>query len=298
MSVTEDADKLLMKAYKEADGGLHVFMRVDEVADEAGVPRDRMNAAFQYLLSHGLIDTKGIGGMFGLNVAGVQAVEAVLTDDATMRKAADRYAFLKYSYTLSKGDPTGLLQVTEVGDSLGWERSRTMAAFEHLSAAGLLRPKTFGGGYSIEPVAVDLVERADADPDSPTAHFPPRSSLNIYIRDSFNDSTLVNAIIGSPGGSISSGDVFILESAARAELLEALSALGEAIRSAEGEAGVGRDVLSHIEAMKDEARKPRPNHTVLQALWTSAKEFAGRVLQRAGVQVLAQNVSELLDRLT
>jgi len=294
MTVTEAADELLKESYRLAEGSTTAVLDVWSVADEAGVPRDRAGDAYSYLADRGLIRARGIGGYFSLAASGIDAVEGASETGVRAQRSADRWSFLKLSYEAADHSPGALLNMWDVGDRLQWERRQTSDVYEYLSEKGMVQARALGGLFSITPAALDMIERAIARPDSPTAITPPLSSLQLYIQNSFNDSTLVNAIIASPGATITAGPVTVMLNPERADALDALRRVRDHLRSSDLEPDQRSDVERHLEALDEQFRKTERSASVLQALWRSLRHLAGKALEAASIRVAVAAVERFI----
>lgn len=294
MLVADAADALLKKSYAIGGGSPRIVLNLWTVGQEAGLPKGRAGDAHEYLTARGLIRARGVGGYFSLTAAGIDAVELAAEPEARTKRSACRWAFLKLSYEVAGRSSRELLNMWDVGERLGWEPGVTADTYEYLAEKGLVRARALGGLFSVTPPAVELIERAVARPDSPTSMGPPLSALHLHIANSFNDSTLVNTIIGSPGAAVTSGAVTIVHDPQRAAALSALATIRAHMERARLSPDQRAEVEQHLGALEEQLRKSTCSPSVLRALWRSLQEFAGGTMKAAAVRAAASTIERFI----
>jgi hypothetical protein len=163
----------------------------------------------------------------------------------------------------------------------------------YLEKKGLVKPQTLGGGYSITEYAVDLIERATSRPSSPTGTMPPLSSLQVHIKDSFHNATLINTLIGSPGGVIGS-PVTSISTVSTQEVMDALDELSRAVQAADLPNEKQDDIEADIETCRTQLRKREPTKSVISSAWQSIKAAAGAILQKSSIATAVRVIENYL----
>lgn len=87
-------------------------------------------------------------------------------------KRKQRFDFMRCLYEKTEGSEMGLVYVEEIADQLGLPHIDTEVIALFLADEGLIRVR-MRNIISITHIGVDEVETALANPDKPTAHFPP-----------------------------------------------------------------------------------------------------------------------------
>lgn len=267
VTVVEMADSLLRALYEDTGGDTNRVSNVVSLARNIDLTDDQLDAAMSFLTDRGLLEVIAIGGMCRITAFGVDVVEH---ETPNMQREADRWSFLKLSFDLAQGNPMCFLNIWDTGGALEWDRDRTTQTYDYLHEKGFLQARTIGGGYSVTSAAADVIERAIQNPDQKTDFFPPLSSLVIHIKDSFQNSTIVNSIIGSPNAHITSGDISLGYPPDQQRLLESLEAIRKAVVESPGLSSDQKsEAVADIESARTQIRKKEPNRSVIKAVWES-----------------------------
>ncbi len=266
--ISEDADELLVSSYRLTSANLRRYLSIDEMADHLGWDVNKVVGAGRYLSGKGFLKWQAVR-LYSLTPYGIDAVERLHTDPDKMKQ---RLEFLMQSYGDSEGNPRNVLNMWQVGERLGWSRELTAEVYEYLSSKRLVAGFSHGGGFGITDATVDLVERARSRPDSPTEYFPPLSSLNL------RDSTIVASNIGSPGGTVQTGDINI-QTGGTDELSKALDMLEQAITASQVDASAKQDALSDVASLKAQGKRSAANPAITKALWSSLAERVPSVIE-------------------
>lgn len=278
MSLTGDADELLAWSYDKVGDSLRTTTDMRTAAAELEWDLQRAGAALTYLHRTGFLKIEGIGGVYSISVQGIDAMEKAA--GSNVERWVDRWAFLRLSYTEAGGRLDVILNMWEMGEKLGWDRGRTERVLLYLTHKGLLGRGTLGGGYTITEYCFDLIERAEARPDSPTGDVPPLSSLQVHI----TNSTVVASAIGSPGATVTSGDISVHVQAGTdiGELLDEL--LGHLKRDGQVDRVRLIDIEQDVACLKAQLAKSQPDKGLVRSLWDSLKATAGPALATVSVQ--------------
>lgn len=292
MNVTDAANALLEGLYQASGGDLTKIVQLGPVAQQQGVPPDLVTAAGHYLRDYGFLEFRAIGGMVCLTTRGLDAVEQIRPDPDAM---ADRLTFLLKSVEVSQHRTSVVItDMWQVGEELGWDRGRTRRAFDYLHRKGLLEARALGGVYSITTQAVDIVERAEAHPDRPIDRFPPLSSLHLTIEGS----TIVGSAIGSPGATVTTGDVTIGQTAPPADLREAMMRLRDALLASDVLSDAERhDAAADCETAIAQLGKSEPNQGLISALWQGLQGVISKAVVTPAVAEASRWVQQHLQAL-
>jgi hypothetical protein len=114
----------------------------------------------------------------------------IMSPTPLREKQAARLKVLSAYYDLSDGDPTVLIEPEDIEEHTALSRQDVSAATEYLISQGLVEPRALGGVASISHAGVVEVERAQAEPDRPTEHFP---------------SFVINQVFHAPVGAVQTG---------------------------------------------------------------------------------------------
>jgi hypothetical protein len=144
-------------------------INVYKVGEQLGWSTEETEAAFDYLQGEGLLKGVAVGGGIKLTHQGARLEE----------KQKNRWLFLQKVYEISEGmSDTHIVNMYEVGQTLGWDRGKTESISYYLNEEGLLEIFN-GGNIMLSHQGVKEVEEAEKSPDKPTLHFPSHIT-NIY----------------------------------------------------------------------------------------------------------------------
>ncbi len=252
--LVEDADRLLVHSYWKANASVSAELNMHQVAVDLTWELSRVADAWQYLRGCGLVEPIAIGGDYALTAPGIDAVEQKVNPN--LGKGRQALEFLERAFE-SAPPPHRWVAWQQVGEELDMppEVARDIVLYLH--------QKGFLGAHSaLTQAAVDLFVRAQARPESPTGSIPPSSSLNI------RDSTFVASNVGSPGGTVHTGDITV-RIGRGSDLDDAFSILEQAITGSGVDDDTKHDALSDIAALKAQSEKTAPNPGVAKAIWHS-----------------------------
>lgn len=185
-------------------------------------------------------------------------------------KIQNRWLMLHEYYALSNGrSNTHIISMWDVGRRLGWEREKTLAAYEYLEGEGLLVARTLGGGAAITHAGVKEVELTETEPHKPTLYFPPNI---IYYADNRNLANIQDRSI-SVGGSVTGSALVTGDNNSTSvrypyvgvnvdPVQAALSSVSEEVEKSGNAAA-----FSLLGDLKEEMRADQRNKTKLRQLW-------------------------------
>lgn len=217
--------------------------------------------------------------------AGVSAVAAPVEEKRRLR-----FDFTKALYDATDGSRAEIVEMFDLGESLGWDRGRISNVVEYLEGEGLVKYMTLGGGISITHRGVVELEEALTEPAQPTEHFPPVSIIS------------VGTMVGSQISQASPGSSQVIEVMQRPQLDEAATLLRELREVVLPAVDFAEEDRSEFEAelgtVEQQLGSSRPKSAFVRASFARMAEMLRTASTTAGSAVqLAEYTQRLHDLL-
>ncbi|MDO8998862.1 MAG: hypothetical protein Q7W45_03780 [Bacteroidota bacterium] len=164
-----------------------------------------------------------------------------------------RFLFLKKAYEVTKGDPSYMFSMFELGKELEFDSDLSKRIAQYLINEGLLEARALGGTIGISHAGVLEVEEALSNPNKPTDHFLPVNIINVQ---SMNNSVI------QQGSSHSSQTVNITSKNIN-DLKNFISELKGSIDKLQLESVKHSELLSEIATLEAQSNSPRPKVSII-----------------------------------
>lgn len=169
-------------------------------------------------------------------------------------KKAKRLQFLYNLHELTGGSEFKVINMFDIGNSLGLDRRTTADIAQYLRQEGLLEFSTVGGGIQITHFGIREVEEAMSNPQQPTQYFPP--AINVISVGQMTNSQIVQA---SPGAT----QELIISPDQREELLKEIESLKKVIEQYSIEQEQILEINAEIKTIEEQLKSPRPKRKII-----------------------------------
>lgn len=190
-----------------------------------------------------------------------------------------RFQFLLRLYELTEGDEHKFVSMWEIGQELGFQVDLTQKITQYLTGEGLIKFQAIGGIIGITHWGVREIERALSNPDEPTTHFLPVSTINIVSVERMIDSQIQQA------GSKSTQVVTICE-----ERLEELKEIIQLLKDSVDQLGLSllqkSDLQAEIHTIEAQMLSSKPKNKIITECLKSIRS----ILESAAGSILAANL--------
>jgi hypothetical protein len=190
--------------------------------------------------------------------------------DAFTAKKLDRFTYLNHLYEIADGSSSAFISMYEIGDQIGFDRTRTANVVEYLVGEHLVERVSIGGGISITHHGVVEVERALSEPEKPTHYFPPVVNV-VNVHSMVNSQIQQGTQNSSQSQQISQNDL--------TELGAFVDAFAAAVSAATIDAGEKAELEAEISTLKAQLASPKPKKALILE---SLKEFRNVLIGAAG----------------
>jgi hypothetical protein len=188
-------------------------------------------------------------------------------------RRAQRLQFLNQVFDRSEGDPMEWVNLWNIGEELGWDKTTIERTAQYLVGEGLIEFHALGGELGITHEGVRQIENARSKPQQETQYFPPFihisgiSGSNINIGSSLNH---VNQNIGTLSG---------LGNDEKAELESLVNQLADALKAVPPENAQEAEAVAWVaDQLVSVAATDKPNKTKVE-------------ITRAGLLKAAQDIA-------
>lgn len=195
-----------------------------------------------------------------------------------------RFQFLQKLYEDTNGSEFESINLSELGEKLGFSDSETDKTYDYLHAKGLIEDVDLGGSAGITHQGIVEVENALSKPDEPTSYFPP---IN-YIH--------VEQMIGSQiqQGKNQSSQVLTFNNNDLEAILKFVSDLRSQLSELKLNEEIRAEVTSDITTIESQAKSPRPKSTIIKECLSSIKTILEGIAGNVIATLLIQQISILL----
>ena len=194
---------------------------------------------------------------------------------------ADRFRFLQAYYEFSGGDLYKWAPIQDVGNFLGFDRSRTQNIAHFLAEEGLLKFWAIGGHCGITHAGIVEVENALSRPETPSHYFPATSTIHIE--------SMVNSVIqqNSPNAIAT----IRVDATTLADIANFLNTLESSLPHLGLTDTAASDVSAEIGTIRSQLSSSRPKNSVIGECISSIRN----VIEGCAGSVIATNLLNTLS---
>jgi hypothetical protein len=168
-------------------------------------------------------------------------------------KKKERFLFLQKLYDITDGNSSYIVSMWELGEELGFDNNKTQNIVDYLTDEGLLEPKALGGGIAINHDGIIEIEDSQANPDSPTQHFPP---INLIHIENMNSSSIQQVT------SYSTQTINF-----NIEKFEVVKRIIQEIENIKEQINLDKEIfdelISEVDTLKSQLKSPKPKNIIL-----------------------------------
>lgn len=200
-----------------------------------------------------------------------------------LEKRKARFEFLNKLYEITNGDSSYMVNMWELGEELGFERSVISNIVDYLTSEYLIEPRALGGGIAITHSGIIEIEELHNNPNESTEHFP---SINIIHIENMNNSAIQQGTINSNQNAIF-----------KFEKINDLQIIIDKIENAKNELALSKDsyneLESEIQTLKSQIISPKPKNVIITESLKTIRNIIEGVIGNA----IAPNIINLISGL-
>jgi len=186
-------------------------------------------------------------------------------------KRINRFKLLEAIYSATKGNEGYLVNVWEVGQSIGLSQDDSLNAAQYLVGEGLLAFRALGGEVGLTHDGIAEYENARTNSQSATTHFP----VNIIDIANMHNSQIQQGNAGSTQNyAVAPVDLVALAHMVTDEVRRNLFKLKEGDKSAQ-------DLHANLDTLDAQLKATTPNSTILSLVLKFFRDTASHLLSEA-----------------